>query len=173
MSAFEVSKATIDALVLTGLSLGDRSSPMTWHVRDLTDEEKLEAYAPGAPWGPKAVELSQGLRRQLTIETASSVGAMLWAENRRSVNHRYNEDEWEEPYLFDLNPGWVRSVRGRVDPSLAIGPMHCYEYQSCEHPGWADSEAHHYIAVLKVLLLRALKHPDAPYDAHDVREIIR
>ncbi|GAA2628136.1 hypothetical protein GCM10010411_76790 [Actinomadura fulvescens] len=41
----------------------------------------------------------------LTTDTAGRVGAMLLAENRRLVNHRYDEDDWEAPYLFHRLPG--------------------------------------------------------------------
>lgn len=37
-------------------------------------------------------------KRELTSETAGRVGAVLLAENRRSVDHRYDEEESEEPY---------------------------------------------------------------------------
>ena len=69
----------------------------------------------------------------LMPSTAEQVGAMLFAENQRSVNYRYNEHEIEEHYTHGPS-----SLRSPLEILLAIA---CYEYQSCETPDWEQSEA--------------------------------
>ena len=66
---------------------------------------------------------------------AKKIGDMLHAENVRSVNYRYHETtqpsfaicEWAAFRRFSL----VQIVKA----------AHCLNYQSCEHPGWQESDA--------------------------------
>lgn len=87
--------------------------------------------------------------RELTEATAGRVGAMLLAENRRSVDHRYDETELEEPYLFT-------KLRGIPDPVIVLKAISCYEYQSCEHPEWATSEASRFCVALQAKMIGLL-----------------
>jgi hypothetical protein len=103
-------------------------------------------------------------RRVLTTETTGRVGAMLWAENARSVNHRYVEEQWEPPYAYDAIP----HAPGSVDPLDVLEAVARYEYQSREHPGWAISEARLFCAALtKRAVETLLDHRDAPRDVND------
>jgi len=168
MSAYVVDKTHVDVLVTAGLS-GPRSyGPLSWMWPALTPEDERDAYQAGEPWGPRAIELAQERRRELTDDTAGRVGAMLWAENRRSVNHRYAEDEWEEPYTF-------RRLPGQVDPVLVLKAINCYEYQSCEHPEWMRSEAHEFCQVLRDKMVRQLPgYDDAPgWDVSDPQVFVK
>ena len=91
-------------------------------------------------------------RRELTPETANQVGAMLAAENRRSVDHRYNETEMEDFYTFTRYPGSCDSVTPGtpgLDPVQVLKAIACYEYQSCEHPEWETSEAHEFCQAVR------------------------
>ena len=153
MSCYMVGKAHIDALVEAGLYAKACScgSPLRWMVRELTDEDKRESYERGEPWGPRAIELYNELRRELTFETADRTGQMLMRENRLSVDHRYNETEIEEVYAFEH---WLHV--GKVNPVVILKALACYEYQSCEHPGWKTSEAHAYCEALRGEMIRAL-----------------
>jgi hypothetical protein len=63
-----------------------------------------------------------------------ALGAMLWAENVASVNYRYSESDAVEPYTW-ADPKYTPTA-GEL-----YAAVRCYEYQSCEHPGWATSEA--------------------------------
>ncbi|RGE19028.1 hypothetical protein [Leucobacter sp. wl10] len=84
------------------------------------------------------LNIEYGLMTWLTAgvlmpSTAEKVGAMLLAENQRSVNYRYNEQKLEEHYTHGPS-----SPRSPVEILFAIA---CYEYQSCETPDWEQSEA--------------------------------
>jgi len=96
-----------------------------------------------APYGPMTWKNSE-----LTPATAGKVGAMLLAENQRSVNYRYNEQETEEPYTHGPS-----SRRSPVEILLAIA---CYEYQACETPDWEQSEAAEFCRVLQLQLIHQL-----------------
>jgi hypothetical protein len=159
VSAYVVDEAHIHFLVNAGLSLTSRlDSKLRWFVRPLTDEEKDVAYRPGEAWGPGAMSVYGELRRELTDKNTGWVGAMLWAENARSVNHRYNEEEWEQPYLF-------RRLPGVPNPVAVLKALDGFEYQSCEHPGWETSEAHSFCASLRKTAIRRLKgYDDAPWE---------
>lgn len=153
VSAFVVSKEHLDYLIRAGLELERRNShagsPLRWMARELTEEDERGAYARGEPWGPTAVRLYNELRRELTPETASQVGQMLWAENVRSVNHRYSEDDWEQVYEYER--------RGLVpEPVQVLKALACFEYQSCEHPEWRRSEAHAFVQALEARVIRCL-----------------
>lgn len=68
---------------------------------------------------------------------------MLWAENYNSVNYRYDEDETPPVYSAE-------TTEALFDPVVIYKAAGCYEYQSCEHPEWADSEANALISALAV-----------------------
>jgi hypothetical protein len=123
MSADEVDTIHIDALLTAGMPR--RGTILHWH------------------WGNP----TQGA--SLNAETAGRVGAMLLAENRRSVNHLYTEDEIEQPYEYkraSLKGGWV----------AVLSALACYEYQSCEHAEWPDSEAYAFCDALRRHAIRQL-----------------
>lgn len=149
MSAFVVDKVHIDALVTAGLKLASRYGPMKWTDRGPTDEEISDTHVRGQsiPYG-SMVWYSEH-KRELTSETAGRVGAMLLAENVRSVNHRYDEEEWEQPYEFS-------QLRGTPDPRVVLEAIACYEYQSCEHPEWERSEAYRFCDTLRRECVRLL-----------------
>ncbi|WP_050514484.1 hypothetical protein [Streptomyces rimosus] len=149
MPAFEVGKTHIDLLVNAGLQFVHPGDSLRWLVRELTDEEKQGVFQEGAPWGDGAINTYGNLFRELTDKSAGYVGAMLWAENRRSVNHRYAEKEWEQPYVY-------RRLHMSFDPVAVLSALSCYEYQSCEHPEWEKSEAYRYCMALQGAAVRRL-----------------
>jgi hypothetical protein len=144
MSAYMVGRTHIDAMLTAGLSW-QRYGPVRW--LDTAEAAPADAYEPGEPWGPGAIRWYNAHRRELTRETAGQTGAMLLAENRRSVDHRYNEQELEEPYLFS-------PLRGKPDPLIVLRAISCYEYQSCEGPDWKQSEAFRFCEALKATAIR-------------------
>lgn len=139
MSAFVVDTTHIHALLTAGLEMGRiQSSPLRW-------------------WHPRP-DPRAGLAdpHELTYETAGRVGAMLLAENMRSVNFRYREDEIEEPYQFV-------KLHGTPNPLIVLKALDCYEYQACEHDDWADSEAHAFCEALRHRAIQCLPgYSDAP-----------
>lgn len=86
------------------------------------------------------------LTAELSDKTPDELGRMLWAECLASVAARYPHDgdgERPGPVGFRDNDvktyTWARTkllTDGELDKTVA-----CYEYQSCEHYGWRDSEA--------------------------------
>lgn len=71
------------------------------------------------------------------------LGRMLWIENVCSVDHRYNEHSIDA--MADaLTYSWP-AFAPVLSPVEALKAIACYEYQSCEHPGWEASKAHAFV----------------------------
>jgi hypothetical protein len=66
---------------------------------------------------------------------ANAIGDILHTENVRSVNYRY--DETTEP-SFQL---CERAAFHEFSHVQIVKAARCLSYQSCEHPGYPDSEA--------------------------------
>jgi hypothetical protein len=159
MSAFMVGKAHIDALVTAALATS-QEGPLRWFTRPLTEEEAVLAHQVGAPWGLEGPEIARMLSRSATRDEADRIGQLLMRENRLSLNHRYNESEVEDIYAY------TRSARPRaIDPVVILKAIDCYEYQSCEHPGWEASEARGFCQALRRRMIRRLPGYDqAPWE---------
>src|SRR3990167_7708444 len=143
MSAYIVNKAHIDALMQAGLTYG-RRPPIRW---DLPESGTQRRY------------------RQLDHQTSDAVGAMLWAENVRSIRARYPDvgaDLEGAPGPVDLTAGAVHGYTfpvmsaPRLMPVAILKALDGYEYQTCEHPEWETSEAHAFCAALRRAMIRAL-----------------
>lgn len=66
------------------------------------------------------------------VPTPDELGARLWAENYRSVNYRYDEQNSVPDYTYTAQP---------VPPVAALyKAWRSYGYQSCEHDAWERSE---------------------------------
>lgn len=148
MSAFMVPIEHVRAMINAGLQNREHDSPLSWSVRQLTDDERARAYQPGQSWGPEIDQIAQETMRQLTRDTAGTVGAMLLAQNRRSVDFRYDETDIEEPYIH--RPSSDRQ------PVAMLRAVSCYEYQACETPDWEDTEAARFCQALRAHLIRQL-----------------
>jgi len=79
-------------------------------------------------------------------ETLAKLGQMLWDENRASVEHRYPDCEGNDlpgPVGCNFTYGTHEIAMGKpsYSPVEILKACHCLEYQSCEHPGWTESEA--------------------------------
>lgn len=68
----------------------------------------------------------------IPFDQADAVGALLWIENRTSVNCRYSEAEGLPDYRF-------RGVEAPLDDAIMLRQVGCYAYQSCDHPTWDQS----------------------------------
>ncbi|GAA2678959.1 MULTISPECIES: hypothetical protein [Actinosynnema] len=79
------------------------------------------------------------------------LGQALWSENHKSVNHRYREDTRTPRYE-------LHTTEATLDPIVVLKAVACFEYQSCEHPSWPDSEAHDLMEALHIAVLE--RHPD-------------
>lgn len=62
---------------------------------------------------------------------ATSTGKLLWDENHRSVNCRYDESESTPDYVFE-------GVEAPLDDLVVWRQLDCYDYQTCEHAEWHD-----------------------------------
>ena len=108
--------------------------------------------------------------RELTRETASAVGLMLWEECRRSVAYRYHDEpDADLPGPCEDGPrfGYVHTpCTKKIDPVEVLKAIDCYSYQSCEHPEWEASEAHAFCASLRSCAISCLPgYEKAPWGA--------
>ena len=154
MSAFIVDDKHLDYLLNAGLRLYSvrKNGPLHWLVHEeapVFDED----HQRGAPWGPTAIENANRLCRELTHGTVGRVGAMLAVENRRRVDHRYDENEMADLYEFQ------RDLES-IDPVQVLKAIDCYCYQSCEHPEWVKSEAFAFCEALRRAAWTSLKGYD-------------
>lgn len=118
-------------------------------------------------------------------EAMSETGRTLWAENLASVADRYPYDgdgQRPGPIRFrdaDVDQYEAPSVGVILDPNGVVKAAFCYEYQSCEHPGWDRSVAHDFV---RALIARAGSEADLdasgwpvrkglPWEVHDLSEI--
>ena len=138
MSAFVVTKACIDTIV-SAMRRGDRT--FSYYVNPRIS---LRAYNP---------------------EDLDQAGRILWAENIRSVRHRYSDHDPQDLPGPILPPGanWDKIVARYTFPhghcnrfddlpwQVIFAEISCYEYQSCECPEWESTDA-------MVLLRRILGH---------------
>lgn len=93
----------------------------------------------------------------ITAENAAKVAVILKAENVRSVNAKYRENQ-ASAYVFEYD----RSARKRPMGNI-IGAMECYEYQACEAEDWDKSNALEIIQGLRKHLLKTLAEGDGTY----------
>ena len=125
--------------------------------------------------------VSLGVSRGLIVKGSmlgsrmSELGQMLINENVASVRYRYpdsgdqlpgpNERYWLTPYRHDLvGPARVPT------PVEGLKLINCYEYQSCEHPGWEDSDAHKWCQDLESALIHDLPgYDEAPWDWEEAK----
>lgn len=81
--------------------------------------------------------------------TPASVAAELFEENCRSVDHRYGEVNARD-YRYRAADVWGMA------PVQILKACNCLEYQSCEHPGWPDSQARANLEVIRAYAVRML-----------------
>jgi len=137
MSAFVVSKSTIDAIVTAAV----------WGVKECAAASNFNR------------PLFQG--RLLTESKVHALGECLWYENQLSVWHRYPADERERHiYLYPCKNGHfdVPALRPVVE---VIKLIDCLEYQSCEHDAWETSAARKFCVDLRHRLTSYLPGYDA------------
>lgn len=174
MSAFIVSKAHIDAMVSAGLTYSSYG-PLKW------------ANDQGIHDGSRKLDhtTADQVGRMLWAENVASV------DHRYSPAGRevYYGKGWENGPEFSLPgtftretiPGTAETIdvpeyayldeyrherAGRVPtPVETLSILACYEYQSCEHDGWAESEAKRFCEALQGAAIRALPgYDDAPWE---------
>lgn len=99
--------------------------------------------------GSKAVSYYwNGKRRDLRGDE-KRIASVLYAENVRSVNSRYNESEPAHGFVF-------KKVSNMLNPIDVIKGCHGYGYQACEAEGYEQSEAFAIVAAIAQSAIRAL-----------------
>jgi len=117
----------------------------------------------------------RGVWQEVTDANATEVGQMLWRENFRSVNSRYNERKNTPPYTY-LHPDqfiitsrtWGNTQylepQSHINPAVLAKQVSCYDYQSCEHDAYEKSRAHSVVQALAGSLLGSVKgYDEAPW----------
>jgi hypothetical protein len=117
-----------------------------------------------------AAELDESLLSDLAewgVVGPDDIGAMLLQENIASVSYRYHGEDLESL------PGPIQKTRpeeyrfrapGRFNVVVALKQIHCYQYQSCEHPGWDESMAKRVCDRLQAGIIRRLPgYEEAPW----------
>ena len=145
------------------------------HVRQMVNlarygpSDRAPQY-PGDGWhGPAwAYRVPDGIVRLSTMDQSPDrLVSMLVSECVQSVSYRYPNDGPDElPGPVDryyLEPERLTFERPRSHATAAqgINLVSGYEYQSCEHPGWFDSEARAFCESLRGSLVDTL---------HEVRQ---
>lgn len=160
MSAFEVSTNHIRVIINAGLTKG-YGNHLEWMVRLSTEDEIDTVLARGHAWGAGMIRGAQSIFRVLNAGSAEAVGAMLVAQNQRSVSFRYGDDDGADN---DMEPVYQHGPTRSYSPVGLLKIIKCYEYQSCETPDWDTSEAHNFCAALKDQLVHLLPAwDDAPW----------
>lgn len=136
MSAFVVHPEHINVLIWAGLHHLRSHAPLRWGFGNPSDIAEL------------------------TLDNATAVGRILLEANTASVNHLYDElhDNVAARYTYrqPRHTGWSL-------PEL-LNALHCYEHQTCEHPGWNTSQAHAFCQALQQRLIHLLPgYTDGPW----------
>jgi hypothetical protein len=154
MSAWVVSKTHIDLLITAGLQF-PKYGNLRWNASEDDD---------------------QWVTAELDHMNADEIGGKLWSENLASVSYRYpNDGSGERPGPVDFEDEQVltyshSSIPGRIDPIVVLNALACYEYQSCEHPGWKRSESKRICDALRLDAISRLSGmSDAPWAFDDAR----
>jgi hypothetical protein len=149
MSAWIVSNGHIDHIVTAAIAAGEA-------IRETPENRPFIKAAKGsadgclvfADWCEEqgGVKLAAVLRRGHLPPTADELGQMLWRENLLSVAYRYPDDgDGDRPGPSDFRDADVDEYSyvptKPLTAAALLKTIACYEYQSCEHPGWKISEA--------------------------------
>ena len=168
MSAFMVDKVHLDLLVSVALD-GPSGRPVnpgnawnrpSWPDVEFSELESEPFELVGAHFRHlDRCDIAYGGAKGFTPDM---LGQMLMSENLASIHYRYPDtisqpegtpgpvaQYWTEPYAF-ASPGY------RLTAVEALSALACYEYQSCEHPGWRTSEAFRFCDALRQALIHHL-----------------
>lgn len=106
----------------------------------------------------------------LKFDQLNELGETLVKENLSSVHYRYPDTEtnpddtpgpfaqyWLAEYKYQKPKRLLTAVEG-------LAAVNYYEYQSCEHPEWGNSEAYRFCDALRRDLIRELPgYEQAPW----------
>lgn len=80
----------------------------------------------------------------VSYDNATEVGQRLLAENIASVSYRYSDwdpNDLPGPIPTPKPADFRHTLRLDIRPVQLLKAIACYEYQTCEHPGWQTSAA--------------------------------
>lgn len=108
-------------------------------------------------------------------EKAVEVANMLWQENIKSVSHRY-PGETTATLPGPVGENHTITIEDIChnhwpvfDPVQVIKAIHCYEYQTCEHPEWEQSQAFAFCKHLERAAIDVLPgYEDAEWGAPEI-----
>lgn len=113
---------------------------------------------PNAAYGEGAwLRLGESEWNNLNRDNAPKVAAILKAENIRSVNAKYGEND-NPAYVFEYDRTASKRPIGNI-----IGALDCYEYQACEAEDWDKSLAHEIVQMLRKHLLKTIAEEEGTY----------
>jgi len=87
----------------------------------------------------------------INAETAEFIARTLYIENVRSVNYRYNERTRFNGYSYERD-----MTQPRRSPIAIIKLVNSLEYQSCERPDFAKSEAKAIMTAITTSMVRKI-----------------
>jgi hypothetical protein len=99
--------------------------------------------------GSNAVSYWWGGRRREVRGEEKRIASVLFAQNVRSVNSRYNEADPAHGFKFKL-------VSNMLNPIDVIKGCHGYGYQACETDDYEQTEAFAIIAAIAQSAIRSL-----------------
>lgn len=147
MSAFVCTDRHVAAIVAAAVAGSRDPSPLRCLIGVLPRAEALE-------W------IEQG---EQLWELFPRVCSLLRRENLKSVNFRYRQAaEIPGPFTVPF------AQAPKVAAVAALKLLDCYDYQSCEHPGWEGSTGEQISSQLRRFLIRALPgYEDARWSLDD------
>ena len=121
---------------------------------------------------PRYIDGFKQLEVRNELELASAYADVLYAENIRSVLHRYPDDTLDsapgpidKPESITVTARDVCAARYRLPPVAILSMCDCLEYQSCETEDWASTPAWRLLNAIRRAAIRALPgYDDAPWD---------
>jgi hypothetical protein len=93
--------------------------------------------------------------KEVTAQNATEVGQALWEENHKSINHRYAH------HGITPTPEYRFIGETTLKPEWLFKQAACYNYQTCEHPGYRESAAKRFVEDLTHAISEAM---DVPVD---------
>ena len=87
------------------------------------------------------IEVQDGIETVSAKKSPDQFGKILWDENHRSVNYRYDEKKETPEYHYDerFDKFEFKSFTGIGFLETAVG---CYDYQTCECDDYKESVAY-------------------------------
>lgn len=113
-----------------------------------------------------------GEYQYLTEDNAHILAHILYTENVRSVNNRYDEENSDEAYEFKR----LKYVKQTYSVAEMAGALDCLEYQSCDREDYLDSEAWYNLCNMRKHLLKKIQEQElgenTVWEINDIKQII-